>query len=108
VAGTGVAGYSGDGGPAVQAQLDNPLDAKVGPDGLLYIVDSANNCIRRVDAQGNIHTVVGTGEAGNSGDGGPAEKARLKNPSCVIWDKDGNLWLTDMFNCNVREVTAWD
>jgi DNA-binding beta-propeller fold protein YncE len=108
VAGTGVAGYSGDGGPATRAQLNNPLDAKIGPDGLLYIVDSANNCIRRVDADGTIHTIVGTGVAGNSGDGGPAEKAQLKNPSCVIWDKEGNLWITDMFNCNVREVTAWD
>src|SRR4030095_398255 len=71
-AGTGTKGFSGGGGPAVKAQLNDPTGIERGPDGTLYICDTANHRIRKVTRDGTIPTVAGTGEAGWSGDGGPA------------------------------------
>lgn len=109
VAGTGVLGYNGDGIPATQAELSTPLDAKRGPDGAVYIADARNNRVRRVDPDtGIITTVVGTGEEGYSGDGGPADQAQLDYPAAVLFDADGNLWISDSYNSVIRKVTKPD
>ena len=80
VAGTGEQGFSGDGGPAVQAAISLPRDVALDADGSLYIADGANNRIRKVDSNGTITTVVGTGRTEFSDDGDPAHKASLSMP----------------------------
>ncbi|EDY20563.1 NHL repeat containing protein [Chthoniobacter flavus Ellin428] len=93
-AGTGKPGYSGDGGPAAQAQLKQPHSIQFGPDGSLYICDVGNNCIRKVDmTTGTISTFAGTGKAGDTPDGSPIEGTPLKGPRSMDFDKEGNLWL---------------
>ena len=104
IAGTGTWGYSGDGGPAVLAQLSVPSGAAVDASGSLYIADSYNHCIRRVDARGVIRTIAGTGARGYSGDGGPAVLAELHEPAGVAVDKAGNLYIADFINRRVRRV----
>src|SRR5262249_53340070 len=79
-AGTGVKGFSGDGGPATAAQLSFPSGIVVGPDGALYICDTGNHRIRKVTRDGKITTVAGNGVAGWSGDAGPATEAKLNEP----------------------------
>ena len=82
MAGTGAADFSGDGGPALSAALNNPRDLAFGPDGRLYIADEFNHRIRALDpATGIIETVVGSGEEGFAGDGGPALSAALNRPA---------------------------
>jgi sugar lactone lactonase YvrE len=105
VAGTGVRGYSGDGGPATAAQLRRPGAAAVDGSGRLYIVDYGNNRVRRVDASGRITTIAGNGERGFSGDGGPATAARLNSPSGLALDHSGNLYIADSRNNRVRKVS---
>jgi len=104
VAGTGVSGYSGDGGPATQAMLGSVSGVAVAPDGSLYIADSVNRRIRRVGPDGIITTVVGTGVSGYSGDGGPATQATLDLPSGVAVASDGSLYIADQYNFRVRRV----
>ncbi len=104
VAGNGQAGYSGDGGPATQAQFAFPTHVTVGPDGSLYIADMNNNRIRRVDADGIITTVAGIGTGGYSGDGGPATQAQLHSPWDVAVGPDGSLYIADTQNCKIRRV----
>jgi hypothetical protein len=104
IAGTGEAGYGGDGGLATEAVLSTPLDARLGPDGAVYIADSRNNRVRRVDPSGIITTIVGTGVEGADGDGGPATEAQLNHPSAVLFGPDGNLWVADAFNSKIRRV----
>jgi DNA-binding beta-propeller fold protein YncE len=104
VAGTGEGGFAGDGGPAVAAQLDDPKGVVVGPAGDLYIADSANDRIRRVDPSGTIITIAGTGETGFSGDGGPAVAARLNGPRSLALDGAGNLYVADDNNDRIRRV----
>jgi hypothetical protein len=105
VAGTGSAGYSGDNGPATQAELSSPSDVAISEDGALYIADRANDCIRRVDAQGVITTVAGRcGEGGFSGDGGLATNATLRAPYGIALDTRGNLFIADARNNRVRQV----
>jgi len=104
IAGTGVLGYGGDGGPATQAQLKGPTNLAVTADGVLYIVDSGNNRIRRVGADGIISTVVGDGTQGFSGDGGPAALAKLRYPRDVVPMPDGGLVVVDYGNNRVRRV----
>ena len=108
VAGTGVSGYSGDGGPATAAQLANPAKVALDTIGDLYIVDVNNNCIRGVDTFGNIYTLVGnpTIPAGYSGDGGPATAAQLYNPADIAVDLTGNLYIADYVNNAIRYVDA--
>ena len=106
VAGSGERGYSGDGGPAVQAQLAIPSSIALDGDGNLYIADRFNHRIRLVDSTGTITTVAGTGEEGFSGDGGPATEARLGSPSGVAVDGDGNLFIADFSNHRIRRVDA--
>jgi len=105
-AGTGQAGYSGDGGPATQAQLNNPFGIVRGPEGALYICDMANHVIRKVAANGAISTVAGTGNRGSSGDGGPALKAELNEPYEIRFDRAGNMFFVEMQNHLVRRVDA--
>ncbi len=105
LAGTGVSGATGDGGPAVEAQVGNPYGLTIGPDGALYVCEIDNHRIRRIDLKsGKISTFVGSGAMGNSGDGGPATKALVNEPYEVRFDKAGNLYFVDMKNANVRRV----
>jgi sugar lactone lactonase YvrE len=104
VAGTGAPGDGGDGGPATQARLRLPGGVALDAAGDLYIADHGNNRVRRVDAAGVITTVAGTGEAGFSGDGGPATEAKLSGPFAVLIDADGNLVISDFGNARVRRV----
>ena len=102
-AGTGVAGFSGDGGPATAAQLNAPRLLAVAQ-GNLYIADTANNRVRRVDlATGTITTFAGTGVAGFGGDSGPATAAQLSSPYGVALDS-GNLYISDLTNQRIRRV----
>jgi hypothetical protein len=104
VAGTGVAGYSGDGGPATNAQLSGPYSMMPDRFGNLYIPDHDNNRIRFVDTNGVITTIAGTGTNGFSGDGGPATNAAMWGPDCLALDAFGNVYFSDINNNRVRKV----
>ena len=106
VAGTGEWGFSGDGGPATAAQLDHPSALALAPDGSLYLANTYNHRVRRVDPSGIITTVAGTGEWGFSGDGGPPTAAELRDPSALALAPDGSLYIADAGNNRVRRV-AW-
>ena len=104
-AGTGQAGFTGDGGQAIQAQLDQPFGIVRGPDGALYICDTNNHVIRRVARNGVITTIAGTAsKKGYSGDGGLATSAQLNEPYEVRFDKAGNLYFVERLNHLVRRV----
>jgi len=98
VVGSGASGFSGDGGPAIKAQLQLPSGLTFDSQGNLYIADRANHRVRKVNRKGIISTVAGNGTAGFSGDGGPATQASLKLPSGVVVDKQGNLYIADRSN----------
>ncbi len=104
VAGNGINGYSGDGGPAVNANLNSPYGIAVGSDGSLYIADSGNYRIRRVGTDGIITTVAGNGLIGYNGDGAPATTKRLNYPTSVAVAKDGSLYIADFLNNRIRRV----
>ena len=104
VAGTGERGFSGDGGPAVAAQLNLPRALAADAAGNLYIADRANYRLRRLDSGGTITTVAGTGEPGFSGDGGPAAAAQLNSPEAVAVDGAGSLYIADENNHRIRQV----
>lgn len=106
VAGTGSAGYAGDGGPAVRAALNNPYGLVRLPDQTLYFCDMGNHRIRKIDSAGTISTVAGSGERGYSGDHGPARAARLNEPYEIRVDPGGNLFFVEMQNHLVRKVEA--
>ena len=106
LAGTGVKGFSGDGGPASQAQLNNVYGVARGPDGYLYICDMDNHRVRRVSPDGIITTYAGDGAKANQGDGGPATRASLNQPYEVAWDREGNLHFVELGNHCVRRVDA--
>jgi sugar lactone lactonase YvrE len=106
VAGTGTAGYRGDNGPAVSAQLYDPREVAVDSAGAVYIADNGNHRVRKITADGKISTVAGTGTASFGGDGGPATAARLCNPYGVAVDSSGTLYISDRNNHRVRKVTA--
>ena len=103
-AGTGQKGVSGNGGPADKAQLNEPFGLSRGPDGAMYLCDTSNHMIRRVAADGTISTVVGSGQKGYGGDGGPALKAQLNEPYEIRFDKAGNIFFVEMRNNVVRKV----
>lgn len=104
VAGTGVPGYSGNGGPATKAQLNEPFGVCFNSAGEMFIADCSNHCIRKIDKMGVITTVAGGGKKGYSGDGGPAVKAALNEPYAVEVDSDGGLFIADRLNACVRFV----
>jgi sugar lactone lactonase YvrE len=107
VVGTGKRGYSGDGGPAMKAELHDPFDVALDRAGNLFFSDTMNHCVRRVDAQTNvITTVAGNGTKGYSGDGGPATEATMNEPYGIALDADGNLFIVDRLNACVRRVDA--
>jgi len=104
VAGNGIPGVAGDGGPAVEAQFHNPARVAVDGVGNLYVADWINSRIRKIDAGGVITTVAGNGSPGYAGDGGPATAASLNGPTGIVLDGSGNLYITDGWNECVRKV----
>ena len=110
VAGTGAGGFSGDGGPATNAQLSFPMGVALDGAGNVYIADNFNYRIRKVDTSGAITTVAGTGagglsgDGGDLGDGGPATRAELNQPTGVALDSAGNLYIADLANNRVWKV----
>jgi len=106
VAGTGVAGSAGDGGPATTAELDGPFGVSPVADGGFLVVERRGNRVRRVWPDGTITTVAGTGVAGYSGDGGPAVAARLNEPHAVAALPDGGFLIADTGNHRIRRVDA--
>lgn len=105
VVGTGKKGNSGDGGPALKAEMDQPYEVRFDRAGNLFVVDMPNHAIRRVDGKsGVISTVAGTGVAGFAGDGGPAVKAQFKQPHSIAFDREGRLLVCDIGNNRVRRI----
>lgn len=103
-AGTGTAGYGGDGGPAAQAQLNTPQGLAVDSVGNVYIADTLNNRVRRVAADGTITTVAGTGEAGYSGDGKPGREAKLNLPIGLAIGFSDTIFIADTGNNVIRQL----
>jgi trimeric autotransporter adhesin len=104
VAGSAASGFGGDGGQAIAARLDFPSGVAVTLDGSILIADSYNNRIRRVDTNGRISTVAGTGETGFSGNGGAAVSADLNSPSALAVTPDGSIFFADWGNSMVRRI----
>jgi len=105
-AGTGDAGYDGDGGPAAEAKLLGPRDLEFGPDGALYVADTDNGVVRAIDLKsGEIRTVAGTGELGlDAEEGKLATETTLRRPFGIAFDKAGNLYISDTLNSRVVRV----
>lgn len=103
--GSGTAGFSGDGGPGIEAEVARPLGIAVGQTGDVYIADTDNHRIRRIDASGDITTIGGTGVAGFSGDGGPGTDAQLSQPVSVAVDAAGFLYVADFSNRKIRRIS---
>ena len=107
ILGTGEAGFSGDGGPATQAKMRGPFGVVRGPDGSLYVCDTYNHCMRKIDTKGIVTTVAGKGgEKGYAGDGGLATEALLNEPYEVRFDQAGNMYFVEMMNHVIRKVDA--
>lgn len=106
VVGSGKKGYSGDGGKATRATLNEPYEIRFHPDGSLYWVERLNHVVRRMDpASGRVETVAGTGKPGFSGDGGPAVKAAMNEPHSIQFDREGKgLFICDIRNHRIRRV----
>ena len=105
VAGTGEAGYSGDGGSAAEALLNDPYEVRFDAYGNMYFVEMLNAVVRKVDHRtGTISTVAGTGEHGFSGDGGPARDATFNRPHSIALDGRGSLYIADIGNHRVRRI----
>jgi hypothetical protein len=104
LAGTGAFGSAGDGGAASDASFAFPFDVAVAPDGAVYVADTYGHRIRRIDRDGTITTVAGTGMPGSTGTGGPATAARLRFPFGVDVAADGTLLIADTFNHRVVRV----
>ncbi|GAB3625896.1 Serine/threonine-protein kinase PknD [Pandoraea terrae] len=106
IAGNGTLTFGGDGGPATAAQLLNPSGIGADSAGNVYIADTSNERVRRVDASGAITTVAGSGVAGFSGDGGSATSAQLNNPSAIATDAAGDVFVADTANNRVRKIAG--
>lgn len=106
VAGNGAAGYTGDGGSAVLAQINGPFGVAADAAGNFYIADRLNNRVRKVDAAGVITTFAGTGTGGYNGDNIAATTAQIFNPTGVAADGAGNIYIADKSNNRIRKVTT--
>ncbi len=107
IVGNGTAGYSGDGGPAIQAQLNQPHEIRFGPMNRLYIADKNNHAIRRVDLEKDeIVTIAGNGQAGFSGDGGKPELSIFNKPHSIQFSQNGDLYIADIGNHRLRVIRA--
>lgn len=106
IAGTGTAGFSGDGGPATQAQLNLPSGIALDGKGNIFFSDRSNNRIRVIDSSGKISTYAGSGKDGFRGDNGPALKASIDRPFGIALDRKGNLYIADRRNNRVRKVNT--
>jgi uncharacterized protein (TIGR03437 family) len=106
VAGIGASGFTGDGGPATAGNLAFPAGITFDSSGNLYIGDTANSRVRKVDTNGVITTFAGTGDFGDFGDTGVATKAGLNRPYALTFDKAGNLYIADTYNDAIRKVAA--
>jgi RHS repeat-associated protein len=104
IAGNGNPGYSGDGGPATQAEIREPWGISAGPDGSIYFDDQVSCVIRRVDPTGTVTTIAGSGQRGYSGDGGPATQARLDSPRSTAVGSDGSIYIADAGNNRIRKI----
>lgn len=105
VAGTGERGYSGDGGLATDAAMNMPHELCFDRAGNIYVVERDSHAVRKIDRDsGVISTVAGTGEAGFSGDGGPATQAQLQQPHSIAFDSNGDLLICDIRNHRIRRL----
>jgi sugar lactone lactonase YvrE len=105
IAGNGRKGYSGDGGPALEASLNEPYEVRLDAEGDIYFVEMQGAVVRRVDARTRrIETIAGTGASGFSGDGGAAVKAQLRQPHSIALDGKGGLYIADIGNHRIRRV----
>jgi DNA-binding beta-propeller fold protein YncE len=105
VAGCGKRGYSGDGGQAVDAELNEPYEVRFDRDGNMYIVEMKNHIVRRVDGRSKkISTIAGIGRQGFSGDGGPAVEAMFNQPHSIAIDRLGAVYIADIGNHRIRRV----
>ncbi len=105
IAGNGMAGYSGDGGPAILASFNLPHEIRFDRAGDLFIVDMNNHAVRKINLKtGTISTLAGTGKPGYSGDGGPAAKAQFDKPHSIQFGPDGNLYVCDIGNHVIRRI----
>lgn len=105
IAGSSTAGYTGDGGPASAALLDQPGGMAIDATGNIYFADDQHHVVRKIDVSGIITTIAGTGTIGYSGDGGAATSAMLSLPKDVAVDAAGNVYIADYFNKRIRKVT---
>ena len=105
-AGTGEFRDFGNGGPAIEAGIRSPGGLAFNSDGELYIAEETSHRIRKINKQGIILPVAGTGTAGYGGDGGPATQAQLKSPYRMVFDKEGNLYFSDRDNNRIRKIDS--
>jgi len=105
IAGTGQPGYSGDGGPAIKAKLNEPYGVYIDDSGNIYIADSGNHRVRKISRDGNITTIAGTGVAGFSGDGGMAKGARLNSPQDIFVTLSNEIYINDEHNNRIRKIS---
>lgn len=105
IAGNGEGAYRGDGGPATEASLNRPHEIRIDRRGNIFVAERDNHVIRRIDGKTKrISTLAGTGQAGFGGDGGPAEKAQLRQPHSIAFGPDGSLLICDIGNHRIRRV----
>lgn len=108
IAGTGIAGFSGDGGSATDAKLNNPVGVIVDRIGNVYVADFRNQCIRKINTSGIISTIAGTPMVyGYGGDGGPATGAEIYYPGDIAIDRTGNLYLAEEWNNRIRKIDTF-
>jgi trimeric autotransporter adhesin len=105
IAGSTSNGSGGDNGPATDAQLNSPRGIAIDSADNLYIADTGNHWIRKIDTDGNITTIAGTTSSGSGGDNGPATQAQLNSPSDIALDSAGNLYIADTDNHRIRKIT---
>jgi DNA-binding beta-propeller fold protein YncE len=107
VVGTGIPGYTGDGGPADKAQINNPFFCPFDRDGNLFVAEAGNNIVRRVERGfGRVSTIAGSGRKGYDGDNGPATKAAFNDLVAIALSENGDIYIIDRLNCRVRRYDA--